>query len=467
LESFRSGLRADAVAVVFAGAYSGNPASIAGHTFLRLFSAGSEKAGGSPLLSYGFGYAAATDPRDRGLVYMWRGLTGHYTGVFTLEPFYIKTSIYNNGESRDLFEHRLSLNQDEVQFLVELIFELQAHASAPYFFLTKNCSYWLLRVLEAVRPEVTIAELERSWIRQPFVAPSETVRWLIKSGFAEPRAERRGSLRSEILARLQISSPEPDVKARLSADLWLFDRHRDLDLNRDHQALNEVSQQPVDQTARSPLSHSPIDRHLPSYLRLSAGSRGDLRLGWRVGWHPKDLVDTGYWEVAALEGPGIDISRNPSGKLGWAVNIIEVLSLAPSHPRIRRWSWSHALIFADDGFLVEGSVGPSWGRGDGLISTRLGLTGQTTGPAVSAAHVSLRPEAILLVRSLRGSGLQFEARWDLDSQDLRTRLDVRLGLRDEPGVSLVGSVLGRLRPNDISKIRESDFAVRLSSIWWY
>ena len=110
LDTWRTGISAEAATLVYATAYLNSPASMYGHTFLRLSRATGE---GNPLLDYAVNYAADADTNN-GLVYAIAGLTGRFQGHFYMVPYYAKVQEYSNMESRDLWEYQLALTPEQV-----------------------------------------------------------------------------------------------------------------------------------------------------------------------------------------------------------------------------------------------------------------------------------------------------------------------------------------------------------------
>lgn len=135
---------AKAIALVFSSYYASNPASMFGHTLMKLIR--DEKGMGS-ITDLGLNFAADTG-RDTGITYITKGLMGGYLGKFSTLPYYNKLNDYINGESRDVWEYRLDLNQDQVDWIVKHIWELKNNAYFDYYFLDVNCAHILLTVLE-------------------------------------------------------------------------------------------------------------------------------------------------------------------------------------------------------------------------------------------------------------------------------------------------------------------------------
>ena len=88
---------------------------------------------GKGLLDYTVNYEAITESKN-GLAFAVKGLGGGYKGRFSTLPYYIKIQVYNNMESRDLWEYELSLNQNEVDQLVRHLWELGPIGITYFFF---------------------------------------------------------------------------------------------------------------------------------------------------------------------------------------------------------------------------------------------------------------------------------------------------------------------------------------------
>jgi len=139
--------------LVFPAAHINSPASMFGHTFLRINSAYESR-----LLSYAINYAADANPDESNAVeFAIKGLFGGYFGRYSLLPYYDKLKEYRDTEQRDIWEYNLNLNEAEVLKMVEHIWELNGTHSYYYFF-TENCSYNMLWLLELARPTLHLRE---------------------------------------------------------------------------------------------------------------------------------------------------------------------------------------------------------------------------------------------------------------------------------------------------------------------
>ncbi len=158
--------------IIFPSAHINSPASMFGHTFLRINSVYH-----SPLLSFAINYAANVDAtKSGGPLYAIKGLTGGYKGYYSMLPYYDKLKEYRDSEQRDIWEYDLNLTQAEVERMFQHIWELNGIYS-DYFFFTENCSYNILWLLEIARPTV---HLKEHFTYQ--VSPLETIHAMREEG---------------------------------------------------------------------------------------------------------------------------------------------------------------------------------------------------------------------------------------------------------------------------------------------
>lgn len=180
--------------IIFASYYMNAPASIFGHTLLKLDSGDPNR---KEILEYSVNYAANADPAStNAIVYSILGLFGGYPGTFALFPYYVKISEYNDIESRDLWEYELDLKEEEVRRMTRHLWELGA-ASFDYYFLDENCSYHLFSLIEVARPSLHLRD------KAPFVIPGDTVKKYIEQAGLVKDIKYRPSLHSKIIQKLR------------------------------------------------------------------------------------------------------------------------------------------------------------------------------------------------------------------------------------------------------------------------
>lgn len=173
---FKNRLAAKSISVVFSSYYLNNPASSFGHTFIRLgkqsYTERSTDSTATELLDTGINYGALTG-NAHPVVFSIGGLTGFFSGNYNAVPYYYKVREYNDFETRDLWSYQLDMTQDEIDLIVDHVWEL-GNTRFDYFFLTENCSYHVLSILEAAKPSL---ELHKHLPRL-YTIPSETLKAL-------------------------------------------------------------------------------------------------------------------------------------------------------------------------------------------------------------------------------------------------------------------------------------------------
>ena len=200
-EAWRQALDVEKVYLVFPAAYLNNPASMFGHTLLRLDSKEGVK---NPLLSYAASFTAGTGD-DGGIAFAAKGLLGGYRASYNVEPYYETVERYGDIEHRDIWEFELLLNSDERNRMVMSLWEL-GHTYFNYYFFDENCSFYLLALLDTVRPELNLMKDFNGW-----VIPSDTLKVILnKSGLVgemnyRPSLTQKLEIESTALSREEIS----------------------------------------------------------------------------------------------------------------------------------------------------------------------------------------------------------------------------------------------------------------------
>ena len=162
------------VVLIFPAAHGNGPASMFGHTLLRI-----DSTFKSDLLSYAVNYAAFADDTN-GLLYAFKGTFGYYKGYYSILPYYEKVKEYSDMDHRDMWEYTLNLSEEETRRMVLHTWELQ-NIYSDYFYFDENCSYNLLFLIEAGRPSVDMTGSLRDRARF-WVIPSDTIRAVIDNG---------------------------------------------------------------------------------------------------------------------------------------------------------------------------------------------------------------------------------------------------------------------------------------------
>jgi len=196
---WRDALNPQGVTLVFPAAYLNNPSSMYGHTLLRIDARDQDEK--TRLLAYAINYAANTDETN-GILFALNGLIGGYPGMFSIMPYYLKVREYNDLENRDVWEYELNLTPEEIDRVLMHTWEL-GPIYFDYYFFDENCSYYLLELLEAARPDLDLTRGFRWW-----AIPSDTVRAVVKQEGLLKRAVYRPSNATVIRHRLGLMNPE-------------------------------------------------------------------------------------------------------------------------------------------------------------------------------------------------------------------------------------------------------------------
>jgi len=182
--------------IVFPSAHINSPASMFGHTFLRINSHYKSK-----LLSYAINYAASIDEeKTNGISFAINGLVGGYQGQYSMLPYYEKLKEYRDSEQRDIWEYDLNLSKQEVLKMFQHIWELNGSYS-DYYFFTENCSYNMLWLLEIANPNIHL----RNYFTY-HVSPLETIHAMKDEGIIM-KESFRDSKRSTLLKYETIIKP--------------------------------------------------------------------------------------------------------------------------------------------------------------------------------------------------------------------------------------------------------------------
>ncbi|TXH05652.1 MAG: DUF4105 domain-containing protein [Nevskiaceae bacterium] len=472
-DAWAAGLNARHLAVVFASNDLNSPSSMFGHTLLRVDAPGQGRD--ERLLAYALNYAA-TDIDDNGAVYAWRGITGSYTGYFSIYPYYEKVKEYARFEHRDLWEYPLELSPQDTQRLLWHVWELRGVGSNYYFF-SQNCSFQLLSLIEAARPDLDLTH--RFLYRGvPYAIPIDTIRQLRDAGvlgapdYRPANAKRlqhelaqlgeaqriwvlayaRGD--TDLAAATYMQAEERD-RARMleTAHELLYFRFqegelsREAGLPRDRAALLARSRiaTPAD-FAPVPQPETPPDAGHDSG-RLSMGLRADAHhvaalLRLRPAYHDRLDPPAGYLAGGELEFFDLGLLANRKGVQLDDLRLLSVQAVSPRSDVFKPWSWqaSTGLRRSEPQTLSadpQGRYGPYVDGGGGMAWAPWSNT-QVYGFAFGSADLNAdAAKGYLLRGGLRtGAAVQWSSRWtqqlELDelaglSPQTRARHEARLG----------------------------------------
>ncbi len=422
LDIWLNNLSVKGITLVFPVAYLNNPASMFGHTFLRLDSYSERSA--TDLLAWTVNFAARTE-ENQGLGYAVKGLSGGYQGTFTLEKYFFRVKEYGDLENRDLWEYQLDFTEDEL-----LKFQLHLWELLPvdfdYYFLDENCSFQLLSLLEAARPEMHLSD------QFPFdVIPSDTVRAVNAESGLLKKAVFRPSGREMLLARAeQLNAEEQELAKRLAlGEIQVTDpviqkleekkRAQVLELASEYISyLNAVYQKEIRKPGaiidedltyqllveRSKLAVEQQRPDIPEPEVRPDQGHGSRRVGIQYGyeepwhyiemdlrWAYHDLYDPqgGYVEGAQIEifRPKFRIYPEKSRFQLEAFDLVSIISAAPRSRLIKPWSWQVSAAVKRERF--DENDRPLLGAFDGGVGVSYDLPGDTLFSAFATASVRL------------------------------------------------------------------------------
>ncbi len=204
------GFQAESITLIFPSAFLNNPASMFGHTLLRVDQKGQTEH--TRILAYTINFAAEVPP-DAGIAYPIKGIFGGYRGYFSTIPYYLKVQEYRDIENRDIWEYRLNFTPAQVRRLLMHAWEL-GNAYFDYFFFKENCSYHLLALLDYAEPELRLTDEFHLW-----TIPADTVRLIAsKPGLVSDVAYRPS--RSNVIRRKRetLSSAQWRLAQRIAHD---------------------------------------------------------------------------------------------------------------------------------------------------------------------------------------------------------------------------------------------------------
>jgi len=166
-DAWLSELNPQGISLIFPSAYMNNPASMFGHSFLRIDQQGQTEH--TRILAYTINYAAEVPP-DAGIEFAYKGIFGGYKGYFMSPPYYLKVKEYRDIENRDIWEYRLNFSEKEVVQLLRHVWEL-GEVYFDYFFFKENCAYHILSLLELANPNLHLTDQFILW-----TVPADTIR---------------------------------------------------------------------------------------------------------------------------------------------------------------------------------------------------------------------------------------------------------------------------------------------------
>jgi hypothetical protein len=352
--------------LVFPAAYMNSPASMFGHTLIRLDSTYESK-----LLSYSVSYAATTDDTN-GLAFAFKGIFGYYPGNYSILPYYDKVKQYNNMDQRDIWEYELDLTEEEVRRMFFHIWELKdIYSDYFFFFFDENCAFELLFLLESARPSLNLTGDFFYW-----VIPVDTIKVVNKSNIVKT-VKYRPAISTRIkhlLNNLDLSTQKLALKVAkgdippediLTTDIEKQKKILVLDLSTeiiqyqyskgkqkkgrykksllDNLAVRSSLGKAVKGTTKVPEPSRPENSHKSGRLSMGIGIREDLsfaEIKYRPAYQTLSEPDEGYTEGSQIVFAGLSVRYYEENDLRLdRLDVIDLFSLSPRNSFFKPMSW--------------------------------------------------------------------------------------------------------------------------------
>jgi hypothetical protein len=368
-ERWRAELNPRGISLIFPAAFMNNPASMFGHTFLRIDQKGQTEQ--TRILAYTIDYAADVPP-NAGIEYGFKGIFGGYKGFFSTPPYYLKVQAYRDIENRDMWEYGLNLTPAQIDRLLMHAWEM-GNAYFDYFFFKENCSYHILSLLEYADPTLHLRDHFHLW-----TIPADTVRVVVREPGMVNGTTYRPSRSTLIKRKRDLLTPleraiakqlmeDPSVaKQEAFAELPIARRAFVLDVasdylrykadsdeaeakqykERNRQVLTERSKLlvPSEPVTIEPFTKQPDAGHDTTRATLGAGWRNHdtfEEVTIRAAYH--DLLDpeTGYTPDAQLQIGEVALrqyNRAEQTRLERAT-LVNIVSLSPIDDLFKAPSW--------------------------------------------------------------------------------------------------------------------------------
>jgi hypothetical protein len=377
-ERWLADFEAQSITLIFPSAFMNNPASMFGHTLLRVDQKGQTEQ--TRILAYTINYAADVPP-DSGLAYPIRGIFGGYRGYFSTIPYYLKVQEYRDIENRDIWEYRLNFTDYQVTRLLMHAWEL-GNSYFDYFFFKENCSYHLLALIEYADPTLHLTDQFFLW-----TVPAETVRLLVaqpglvsdiayrpsRSTLIRRKRERLSPQEKELTSQIiqEVAATKSDVWRQLPVLRQAFVLDVASDYLRYKSETNEAATEYKERnrtllTARSELRIPSENLPVAPYAQRPELGHKTSRAQMGVGWRNNDsyeefVVRAGYQDLLDPE-----IGYTPNAQLELASVSLRHYSRADQF-RLERATLANALSLSPMDALFHA---PSWKINVGMQTIR-------------------------------------------------------------------------------------------------
>ena len=375
LKKFLKELETNGLSFIFADAYINNPASMYGHTFLRI-----DAKYKSKLMAHAVNFAAKADPSE-GVKYYFKGIFGLYKGIYSVFPYYKKIHEYTNMEHRDLWEYKLKITTPESLWTALHVWELKNQYSYYYFF-NKNCSYHILSLIEVAKPSLNLRKNFKYWtipvdtirlLKEKNLiesvdyrpSPVKKIRYLLKTipdlsdkDVSLVKKVARFKEKPEKIINLNIPQEKKAILLDLAKELFFYYATKEKISLKEYRKkllilLRARSKVKVRTKYEVPKPVSPENGHRTQMISLKTGLEGkSLFYGIRysTAYHSLNDNDTGYLYGSEVLFPAVEFRIFPKRKnvVIEEINLIRIKSFSIRDKIFKPVSWGGGFFFKRD-----------------------------------------------------------------------------------------------------------------------
>jgi len=328
--------------LVFPTAHINSPASMFGHTFLRL-----DDNSGLPLTANAINYSANTQETN-GFVFAYKGLFGGYEGRYSVLPYYKKIKEYSNLEKRDIWEYELNLTKQEMVRLLTHLYEVKDTFSYYYFYYY-NCSYNLLWLLEVARENTNLVN---TFSFQ--VIPIDSVRAVQNAGFitkAVYRPSKAKKIKALVTSKENLSEEKPSrelkkaYQAEINTQLLQLRRSENKIDKAEYtqqliKNLNQRSKLPKLPALKIKKPENPLLSHNTSRISFAINNEEQILLGFKPSFHDIYDIEKGFVKGAYIDFFDVELikEKNKSIKIH-ELNFVNINSYAIRDSIFKPISW--------------------------------------------------------------------------------------------------------------------------------
>ncbi len=356
------------LSVVFSSAYPNNPASMFGHSFIKI---NSKKR--ADITDIGINFAAKVADDENPFAFIYFGITGGYLGLWSTESYHNKIKEYVQGENRDLWEYELNLTADETRRFLYHLWELETNSYFYYYFFDENCSYQILAALEAIKPEWNLTDYT------VYVIPGESIKNLFKTPGIVKNVHFRPSIQKQVLQKykalneterseffdlIDLKSPSKEssplaletamlyfdfLNIKQKGELSAEERKQNLAILSQRASLGQLPQlasrlEPIIAETRPDLGHDSYSLSVSQTFRSredSYGNGGTTNIKFKTAYHDLMNNDIGFKRYSHIDFPGFEFQYDYDLEKFRLDNIIglNITSLPPINFLSKAPSW--------------------------------------------------------------------------------------------------------------------------------